>query len=95
VRRLADHELYVARFYLDRNKPYAAIGRLEGLLKDYPGAQKEPETLMLLGRTYLKMEKADKAREVFVKLASDHPDDYRAGKAKLYIEYIDKRKPHG
>ena len=95
VRRLADHELYVARFYLDRNKPYAAIGRLEGLLKDYPGAQKEPETLMLLGRTYLKMDKPDKAREVFVKLASDHPDDYRAGKAKLYIEYIDKRKPHG
>ena len=30
VRKLTDHELYVARFYLDNNKPYAAIGRLEG-----------------------------------------------------------------
>ena len=95
VRRLAAHELYVARFYLDRGHPYAAIGRLEGLLKDYPGAHQEPETLLLLGRTYLKMEKPDKARAVFVKLASDHPDDYRAGKAKLYIQFIDRGKPHG
>jgi outer membrane protein assembly factor BamD len=91
IRRLADHELYVARFYLDRNRPYAAIGRLEGVLRDYPGAQREPETLLLLGKTYLKMEKPDKARVVFVKLAEEHPDDFRAGKARLYIEYIDKR----
>jgi outer membrane protein assembly factor BamD len=92
VKRLADHELYVARFYLDRDKPYAAVGRLEGLLKEYPGAQREPETLLLLGKTYMKMEKPDKAREIFAKLASDHPDDYRAAKAKLYIEFIDKRQ---
>jgi outer membrane protein assembly factor BamD len=95
IRRLADHELYVARFYLDRDKPYAAIGRLEGVLKEYPGATREPETLMLLGRTYMKMDKPDKAREVFLKLANDHPDDYRAAKAKLYIQHLDKGKPHG
>jgi outer membrane protein assembly factor BamD len=93
VKRLADHELYVARFYLDRDKPYAAVGRLEGLIKDYPGAQRECETLMLLGKTYLKMERPDRAREVFSKLATDHPDDYRAEKAKLYIQFIDKKKP--
>jgi outer membrane protein assembly factor BamD len=82
----------VARFYLDRDKPYAAIGRLEGVLKDYPGARREPEVLMLLGKTYLKMEKPDRAREVFTKLATDHPDDYRAEKAKLYIQFIDRQK---
>jgi len=91
TRRLADHELYVARFYLDRDKPYAAIGRLEGVIKDYPGADREPETLLLLGKTYLKMEKPARAREIFAKLATDHPSDFRAGKAKLYIEFIDKR----
>lgn len=31
VRRLAEHELYVAEFYLKRKKPRAASGRLEGL----------------------------------------------------------------
>ncbi len=91
VRRLADHELYVARFYLDRGKPYSAIGRLEGVIKDFPGAQREPETLLLLGQTYLKMDKPERARAAFERLASEHPEDYRANKAKLYIQFIDKR----
>jgi outer membrane protein assembly factor BamD len=91
VRRLTDHELYVARFYLDANKPYAAIGRLEGIIKDYPASQREPEIMLLLGKTYLKMEKATEARATFVKLATQHPEDFRAEKAKLYIQFIDKR----
>jgi outer membrane protein assembly factor BamD len=93
TRRLADHELYVARFYLNRGKPYAAIGRLEGVIKDFPGAKREPETLMLLGQTYLKMEKPDRARQTFQKLANEHPEDYRAAKARLYIQYIDRKFP--
>jgi outer membrane protein assembly factor BamD len=95
IRRLADHELYVAEFYLDRDKPYAAIARLEGVLREYPGARREPEILLLLGKTYLKMEKPKEAREVFAKLASDHPQDYRAAKAKLYIQFIDKKLGSG
>jgi outer membrane protein assembly factor BamD len=93
VKRLADHELYVANFYLARDKPYAAIGRLEALLKSYPGAQREPETLLLLGKTYLKMERHDDARRTFVKLATEHPDDYRSEKARLFVQFIDKRFP--
>ena len=62
VRKLTDHELYVARFYLDANKPYAAIGRLEGIIKEYPASQREPEIMLLLGKTYLKMEKPTEAR---------------------------------
>lgn len=91
VKRLTDHELYVARFYLNANKPYAAIGRLEGIIKDYPASQREAEIMLLLGKTYLKMEKPVEARATFVKLATQHPDDYRAAKARLYIDFIDKR----
>ncbi len=93
VRRLADHELYVANFYLKMGKPYSAIGRLEGVVKSYPGARREPETLLLLGRTYLKMDKPIEARAAFIKLASEHPDDYRAEKARLYVKFIDQRFP--
>jgi outer membrane protein assembly factor BamD len=93
VKRLTDHELYVARFYLDNNKPQAAIGRLEGIIKDFPGAQREPEIMLLLGKTFLKMEKPGQARAVFAKLAIDHPDDFRAEKARMYIQFIDKRYP--
>jgi len=92
VRRLTDHELYVARFYLDRDKPYAAIGRLESVLREYPGGEREPEALLLLGKTYIQMKKLDRAREVFWKLANDHATDYRAQKGKLYIEFLDKQK---
>ncbi len=93
VRRLADHELYVANFYLKMGKPYAAIGRLEGVVKMYPGARREPETLLLLGRTYLKMDKPLEARRTFVKLASEHAGDYRAEKARMYVKFIDQRFP--
>lgn len=91
IRKLTDHELYVARFYLDNNKPYSAIGRLEGVIKDFPASQREPEIMLLLGKTYLKMEKPTEARATFVKLSTQHPDDFRAEKAKLYIQFIDKR----
>ncbi len=53
--RLAAHDLYVARFYLERDKPKGAIGRLERLLASYPGTGVEPEALYLLGRTFLDM----------------------------------------
>jgi outer membrane protein assembly factor BamD len=90
IRRLADHELYVANFYLKADRPQAAIGRLEGVLHSYPGANREPETLLLLGKTYLKMEKPSEARAVFVRLADEHPDDYRAEKARRFVQFIDK-----
>jgi outer membrane protein assembly factor BamD len=91
VRRLTDHELYVAKFYLDRNHPQAAVNRLEGMVHDYPGAQREPEVLMLLGKTYLKMKKPGEARVTFEKITTGYPSDFRAEKARLYIEYIDKQ----
>ncbi len=91
VKRLTDHELYVAEFYLNSNKPYAAIGRLEGVIRDYPSSAREPEIMLLLGKTYLKMEKPGEARNTFAKLALLHPEDFRAAKAKLYIQFIDKR----
>jgi outer membrane protein assembly factor BamD len=91
VKRLTDHELYVAEFYLKGNHPYAAIGRLEGIIKDYPASQREPEIMLLLGKTYLKMEKPAEARATFAKLAQQHPEDFRAEKARLYIRFIDKK----
>jgi outer membrane protein assembly factor BamD len=91
VKRLTDHELYVARFYLDNKKPYAAIGRLEAVIKEFPGAQREPEIMLLLGKTYLQMEKPEPARLIFERLVAQHPDDYRAQKARLYLQFIARR----
>lgn len=91
LKRLSEHELYVADFYLARGKPTATVGRLEYLIKQYPGSALEPEALLLLGRTFMKMEKVADARRTFERLIVTHPKDYHAEKAKLYLEYLQRR----
>jgi outer membrane protein assembly factor BamD len=90
LRRLADHELYVARFYLDRDQPRAAAGRLEGLLLEYPEAGSDPEVLLILGETYLKAGERDRARATFTRLAQEHEDSVRGRKAVLYLRFMDE-----
>ncbi len=90
IRHIVDHELYVARFYLGRDKPRATILRLEGVLKRYPDAGVDPEVMHLLGKTYLKLEERDKARSTFAKLVEKYPKDPYSRKARLYLEFLDK-----
>lgn len=94
IRRLADHELYVARFYLDRNRPQAASWRLEYVVSKYPGARREAEVLLLLGQVYLKQNKPREARDAFRRLQIEHRDDYRAAQAQLYLDFIKRRFPN-
>ncbi|MCS6912397.1 MAG: outer membrane protein assembly factor BamD [Myxococcales bacterium] len=94
LRRLADHELYVARYYLGQNKPQAAIWRLEYVVNHYPGARREPEVLLLLGQVYLKQNKPFEARDTFRRLRIEHPHDFRAAQAQLYLDYIARRYPN-
>ena len=92
IRRIADHELYVARFYLDRDRPKATILRLKGLLNKYPDAGVDPEVMLLLGKTYMKLKDGDRARETFTQLIKKYPDNAHAAKAKLYLEYLQRSK---
>ncbi len=88
IRRMADHELYVARFYLERDKPKATILRLEALLKRYPDAGVDPEVMLLLGKTYMKLEKGDLAAKTFRELIQKYPGNPHSAKAKLYLKYL-------
>ncbi|HMI92077.1 MAG TPA: outer membrane protein assembly factor BamD [Polyangiales bacterium] len=82
VRLLAAHELYVADFYLSREHPKAAAGRLNTLLRSYPGSGFEPEALYLLGESYVQMEDAKSARRAFQELVTRFPNDDYANKAR-------------
>ncbi len=56
VRRiLADHEFYVASFYIKNKKPRAAAMRLTTLLENYSGLGLDPNSLFLLGRAYIEL----------------------------------------
>ncbi len=87
-RRLLKHELYVANFYLGRDKPEAAIGRLEAAHSKYPGIGLDAEVLFLLGITYLRMDEIELARSTFTELQTQHPKHHHGKQAKVYLRFI-------
>jgi outer membrane protein assembly factor BamD len=91
LQRLVDHEVYVARFYLNSDHPKAAALRLEGALRRYPGSGREPELLYALGETYLKMGDPLRAKETFQRVVNDYGAADDARRAALYLQFIAKR----
>ena len=85
-RRLADHEMYVAEFYLRVDKPKAAVARLEGLLDKFNGVGLDIEALELLAETYLDMEDKPKARRTYERLLADFPGDPAAEDAREFLQ---------
>jgi outer membrane protein assembly factor BamD len=82
VELLASHELYVAAFYFDRGHPRAAIGRLNTLLRSYPGSRHDPEALYMLGQSYQRIEDPKGAKRAFKELLARYPADGHANKAR-------------
>ena len=82
---LAKHELYVADFYLTREQPKAAIGRLRDLLRSYEGSGLEPQALLLMGRTQLFMKDREAAHNTFRELIARYPDSGSALQAERYL----------
>ena len=90
-RRLLEHELYVARFHLDRDRPEAAIMRLEAAHDTYPGIGLDAEVLFLLAITYLRIGEVELAREIFSELQMQHPEHHHGQQARLYLKYMMQR----
>lgn len=82
---LVRHELYVARFYLNRDKFEAAIERGNYALENFPGSGLEPEALVLLGETYLKMKRPKEARTVFTKVLRAYPESAFVVPARKFL----------
>ncbi len=82
---LARHELYVARFYLGRGEFQAAAARCRYSLDNYPDSGLQPEALVLLGETYLKMKRHDEARQAFTKVLDEYPASAFAEVSKNFL----------
>jgi outer membrane protein assembly factor BamD len=91
MKRLVDHEVYVARFYLKNDHPRAAAMRIEGAIKRYPGSGREPELLYSLGETYLHMDDPLRAKETFTRVVTEYGAAPQARRSELYLEYIARR----
>jgi Outer membrane lipoprotein len=85
---LARHELYVAGFYLGRDRPQAAVMRIETLLANYSGSGVEPEAMLLLGRVYLHMRDRTQAQRAFEGIITDFPESGFATQARDYLREL-------
>ena len=79
-----EYENYVGNFYLRTGKYPSAIKRLGEALERFPDTPKRDQTLLYLGKAYLKSGNEEKGREVLKRLATDYPDSpLNAEAAKL------------
>jgi outer membrane protein assembly factor BamD len=85
-KRLADHEFYIGDFYYKHGKFQAAALRFEGLLEKFPNGHEEDKTLYLLGKSYLELDRWEKAREAFTKIVNEYPKSSHYKEAKSILD---------
>ncbi len=103
LRRLIDHEVFVARFYLDRGHPKGAILRIKEALRRYPDSGRDAELLLTLGETQLEMGQPATAKQTFQRITLDNASIVEVKRAELFLDFIKRRhgdepkdvSPHG
>ncbi len=81
-KKLAGHEMYVARFYWKEGKPMGTVLRLRRLLERHSGAGYDEEALYLLGKAYIAIDEPKRARQVWERLIKEYPDSDDAAEAR-------------
>ncbi len=84
--RLAQHDLYVARFYARLQKWRGAAARYEIVRTYVGGSSLEPIVLLELGETYVKLGEKDKSLAVFAELVERHPQSNEAKAARQRLQ---------
>lgn len=83
---LADHELYVARFYLRQDRPASARGRLEGLVAGFEDTPEQwTEAAWLLVEVYRELELPKEARATAQALIEKRPRSGEADRARRFL----------
>jgi outer membrane protein assembly factor BamD len=84
-RKLGNHELYVAKFYIKKEKWPAVIGRLEGMRKSYLGLGFDDEVYPGLVRAYQKMQDQPKACETLAEYKVKVPTASEIGRLQAEL----------
>jgi outer membrane protein assembly factor BamD len=79
---LAQHELHVANFYLEREALVAAVNRAKRIVEDYQQTDAVPNALGILVRAYRKLELNDLADDALKVLELNYPDHDETKKIK-------------
>lgn len=71
---MAEHELYVAQYYMERGAWLSAANRAQDLLEKYNGAPSMPEALKIMVEAYTKLGLTDLAADARKVLELNYPD---------------------
>jgi len=82
---LAERDWYVAEFYRSRGKWQGVAYRLERVIKDYPGSDREPDALYQLAEAYLKLEERFRAQQALQQLLVKYPQSSHKAKAEKLL----------
>jgi outer membrane protein assembly factor BamD len=88
---LVRHELYVARFYLNDDNFEAAAARCRYALEHFDRSGLEPEALVLLGETYLKMKRKEEAKAIFNTVLERFSDSAFCVPAKNFLAHLEQQ----
>jgi outer membrane protein assembly factor BamD (BamD/ComL family) len=87
-RKLAEHELYVGKFYFEQEQYNAAAGRFTVLLTQYQEAGMDDQALYYLGESLWRLEQRDAARKAFQRVVEEHSQSPLAPAAADRIDVV-------
>ncbi|MDI1471347.1 putative lipoprotein [Thermodesulfovibrio sp. N1] len=79
---IAEGELLIGKFYYKKGSYKAAVGRFEGIVKNFPDFKNLDETLYLLADSYKKLNMPENAKEYLKILKDKFPDSNFVKKAE-------------
>ena len=85
---LAEHELYIARFYFTVEDFRAAAGRAEEVLTRYPEAGLSDQALLLIGQAQVERHRFKEAADALQRLLDEHPESARTGEAESLLAKV-------
>ncbi len=85
---LVRHEMYVASFYLRRDKKNAAAVRLESVEKQFPNSPVIPDAMFLKAITLLEMGREKDAERTFKQIITMFEDHAQARRSKKYLRAL-------
>ncbi len=83
--RLAEHEMGVGDFYMDRDEYQSAADRFRNVLNDYPGLGLDGQALYKLGTCYSKMNLDDEATRIFEVILNNYDGTEFAEAAREHV----------
>jgi len=83
--KLAEHELYVGKFYFERDKFVAATNRFQVVLKKYQTSPAIEESLYYLSASFAALKLTDNARDTAILLRHNYPKSNWSEKAAKFL----------